>query len=535
MPTSDFDRYCRQIVERFLLTAVVVDDEPYVPIRPTGDITTPPRGHLATAGAVDEPSRQQRQDLNVPALTNSFAKHGMVCGVVIPGAGLNEPALLSKALGRADILILDWQLHRDNGKSVLGLLEAILKGDDGGRMRLIAVYTGEYGLQTICDTIVKRLECLQQPVRSVETSETGCGILFGPCSIQIYAKCGGRTSDPQERKFVEKDLPDRLISDFATMVNGLLPSLALTALTAVRENVYRVLERFGAELDPAFLTHRACLESPWESEQHIVEQIASELQGVMLDAVVLRKPTAIKLIELWLTRRSDIEEWRFGSDKKLSVSQTVTMLTRGAREKHGPLKANGNDYDILSDGFSRGSTGSEDLDLRLASAMCFRMVLDGESRFLWMGTVLRSRTGNDDEKLFLCITPKCDSVRLEEELSSFLFVPLTKALHNKLQLVVPLGGTEAAHRRMTVSKHPATWVTKAFKVNQGLRCVVAQRDQESAGFVFEASGASYEWVGELKAEFAQTVAQDIAQMLSRVPLNKSEWLRRVERDGKKNK
>ncbi len=42
-------------------------------------------------------------------------------------------------------------------------------------------------------------------------------------------------------------------------------------------------------------------------------------------------------------------------------------------------------------------------------------------------------------------------------------------------------------------------------------------------------GREYRWVGELKAEFAQSVAQAIAERMSRMPLNKSEWLRLSER------
>lgn len=82
-------------------------------------------------------------------------------------------------------------------------------------------------------------------------------------------------------------------------LNGLLPSVVLTALGAVRENVHRMLECFGRDLDPAFLVHRACLPQPPESEQHIVEQIASELHGIMDDAVSHKSPAGIEAIEHW--------------------------------------------------------------------------------------------------------------------------------------------------------------------------------------------------------------------------------------------
>ena len=37
------------------------------------------------------------------------------------------------------------------------------------------------------------------------------------------------------------------------------------------------------------------------------------------------------------------------------------------------------------------------------------------------------------------------------------------------------------------------------------------------------------WVGELKGEFAQSIGHAVAERMSRIPLNKSEWLRRSER------
>ena len=65
-----------------------------------------------------------------------------------------------------------------------------------------------------------------------------------------------------------------------------------------------MLERFAPDLDPAFLTHRACLPQPPESEQHMVEQIASELHGIMEGAVSSRaSPAGIAAIELWLKSR----------------------------------------------------------------------------------------------------------------------------------------------------------------------------------------------------------------------------------------
>ena len=44
-------------------------------------------------------------------------------------------------------------------------------------------------------------------------------------------------------------------------------------------------------------------------------------------------------------------------------------------------------------------------------------------------------------------------------------------------------------------------------------------------------GTKYTWRGELKAEYAQRLAQDLASNLSRLAVDESEWLRRMIRKG----
>ena len=62
--------------------------------------------------------------------------------------------------------------------------------------------------------------------------------------------------------------------------------------------------------------------------------------------------------------------------------------------------------------------------------------------------------------------------------------------------------------------------------------VVARKEDLSQAFVFrDAEGNEYNWLGELKAEFAQRVAQAFAGNFSRVAVDESEWLRRSARRG----
>ena len=537
MSTDGFAQHCREIAQRFLLTAVVVDDELSVTADPAahGHLTAPGRGApTRRAPTAAEPQTPAPRPLRVDPITWSFARQGMVCGVVPPHEGQADHETLAKAVARADIVILDWRLNPTSGANALPLLTRILTEDQPRRLRLIAFYTGEPNHERIREKIVECLNGLDGPDQAAVASDgSGNAIGFRACRIVVYGKPGSGTVEPGT-VVDEEALADRLIADFADMVEGLLPSLVLTALGAVRENVHRLLECFGHDLDPAFLVHRACLPQPPESEQHIVEQIASELHGIMDDAVDQWSPAGIGAIERWLKGRfpdSGIElapRKKGNQGKSMSYDDTLAMLQHGIATESLPLKKDGKEYDLLSHGFSGGADNSRELDRRLAAAMSLRQVPPATWRQLSMGTVV-IQTGSDEPATLLCITPRCDSVRLTEK-TRFLFVPLTDAKPNTPQIVVPVDDDQ--HRRMTIPLNPSQWRSVRFVPDADRQCVLAHRDGTDQPFTFkDVGGGEYRWVGELKAESAQSIAQAIAERMSRIPLNPSEWIRRSQSVG----
>ena len=528
MPSNNLAEHCQEIARRFLLTAVVVDDELSVgsgPSNPT-DLTVPdPRG-VTPAAIPSEPDTNPLRPLNVDPITWSFARKGMVCGVVSPQEGESDHETLAKATARADIVILDWRLSLKTGANALPLLKRVLGEDQANRLRLIAFYTGEPDHDSIRTKITAMLNGLDVP----KVEDRLDSIDFGACRIVLYAKPDYQTPKPSA-VVKEEDLADRLIADFADMVQGLLPCLVLSALAAVRENVFRVLNRFGPNLDPAFLAHRACLPQPPESEQHIVEQIANELHGIMDDDIGRKSPAGIEVIKQWFVDRFENDQVIFGPNHKGAVSEVLDMLKEGLNEKPGPLSRNGKNHHLLSHGFSGCAKDSRELDRRLASAMSFRQVLAGSERQLSMGTVVH-RVGDDNATL-LCVTPRCDSVRLTGK-SSFLFLPLTDPKSKTPQVVVPVSDNE--HRRMTISMNPSDWCVMDFDPDPTRQCVLAYLNGPDGSFIFKNASdpeREYRWMGELKVEFAQSIAQMIAERMARIPLNKSEWLRRSERIGKR--
>jgi len=146
MASNSIADHCREIARRFLLTAVVVDDELSVSANPQvhGGLTKPSRISAKHTEASEGAQSPPLRPLNVDPITWSFARQGMVCGVVSPPEGENNQVALAKAAARADIVILDWRLSRmSKEENALPLLKQILMEDQVNRLRLIAIYTNQ--------------------------------------------------------------------------------------------------------------------------------------------------------------------------------------------------------------------------------------------------------------------------------------------------------------------------------------------------------------------------------------------------------
>lgn len=509
----------REVARRFLQTAVVVDDEAYMRAERReivgGSVVTPGRrGRAAEGAGRSAVGRATSHTLNAKSVIDAFARLGVVCGVVGPGQAAME------TMRRADIVVLDWQLREGDPNCAIDLLRDLLSGEvDRNSLRLVAIYTGEGRLEDICEAVFARLGMLQlDPVKG-----PGKGtISYRHGRVVVYAKSDVNLAKQlKERSIAEEYLPERLVEDFAAMTEGLLPRIALTSLTAVREGSHMVLDQFSAELDPAFLAHRACLPDTDDAEQHIVNHVAEELRGLMDNAVAAESPAGGDAVEGWMRlKRGTAERFDFGG-KVLDLEQAVTLAREGLRAS----VLGNNAFRGLSGGFAGGEV--VDLDERLAWIMGFRTVFSAPPPRLWLGSVITGMIDGEQRHL-MCMRPRCDCVRLGGK-TSFFFLPLVEPGKLKEQLVVKLG-TE--FRRLGIDLDPTGWVRLQFEPSGGGGTVTAAREEPSGSFVFaDVSNRRYTWQGELRAEFAQRVAQALTMTLSRVAVDESEWLRRIAGKG----
>ena len=523
-PVEDCQNRSRKLARRFLRTAVVVDDEAHMAFDgrddPRAEIVTPDRrSRIARQEDQGPVGRGSEHALDARSIIDSFSALGVVCGVVGPTHSMIE------SVRQADIVILDWLLQDGRSEYTLNLLRELLTGErDRNSLRLVAIYTGEAVLEDIYQAVFDKLENYE-----LDPKESGNKtiILYRHGCLVLYAKSGVNLVEAlKDRSVAEKELPGKLVDDFASMMEGLLPGIALTSLTAVREGEHKILDRFCAELDPAFLAHMACLPDPEEAEQQIVVHVAEELRGLVDEAVAAESPAGKQAVESWIRRDGRASFW-FG-DRELDQQQTIKLVTKGLKAsdlREGAFKN-------LSAGFAR--PGAVDLDERLAWIMSFRTVYNAPPPTLWLGSVI-TRKEDGGERHLICMRPRCDSVRLDKE-TTFIFLPLVasskiKELKEELNVgeqMVAKTGEE--FMRLGIGLEPSGWVLRQFRPTQSNRAVTAMGREANGGFEFtDTCGMRYEWRGELKAEYAQRIAQTFAMSLSRVAVDESEWLRRMAR------
>lgn len=518
MPT-DFENRCRKIAEGFLQTVVVVDDGAYIGRGEPNVVRLTPPGRRVAHRRQEEAARLDRnaeRNLDAKAIVDAFSRYGVVCSVVVPAATEELAPPVIPVVRRADMAVLDWKLGDGDGTRALDLVGAILREDKGERLRLIVVYTDSPDLRAIGERIAGR--CAVEGVECEivnEATELHCA----HTRIVVYAKTGVAI-DPavRDRSVAEDAAAERWIGDFATMTRGLLPGLALASLTAARDSAHKVLRKFGAELDAAFLTQRACLPFPDDAQQHLVELLGDEVRAIMGDAAVTGEIANVDAVREWLHAEFGADESiRFG-ETEVPRDQVDGLLVEGwDRRKPDGLKRYG--FRDLTVGFS-GRAGGDELDRRLAWMFNFRTVISATRPKLWLGTVLRQ-----DEALFLCMRPRCDSVRLSET-TNFLLLPLIDPARKLIQFVVRTDTDQ--YQRLGVCMDTERWVLRQFVPSDGAEAVTAE--PEGHRFFFrDVDDIRLEFLGELRLEFAQQVAQHFWEKMGRVPVNNSEWLRRAER------
>ncbi len=543
---------CRRAAEGFLESVVVIDDRAFrkpqgtAGIEPSSEsprvrrrprsLKTPAREHGAAAMS------PQEHDLDARELISVFAAKGMVCGVLSPEPNATDD-LPMKAVQRADIVVLDWDLHGDTGDGALRIIEALWdKGDAPNRHRLVAVYTGDRDLPGIVNRITALLKRLgSSPVHRDGSFVRSKEMLRVAVFAKPYATFLRSEKAKRARVVRESELPERLIDEFAKLTYGLLPTVALMSLAAVRQNAHRIVSQLNATLDPAYLWHRAMLPNPTDAEDHLVDLVAAELHSVIENDGPGRGAN-LGAIRLWL-QDQDLARiaTQFGGFAVVKADDVLEVLEFGAEHQNPPgqwlggrlgMRKNALDKKEIA-AFARTLPEARRSDAEFARLLGLKTRYTNPPPRLWLGVIVAAGRGTT-EQYWLCVQPRCDSVRLTGP-TSFPMLPLSRVADGrKFDIVVP---SPKGPQRLELSRKPADLKMIGFAPSLGQDSVIGL-DAGGGGYRFRAATGRptwYRFIAELKSDTSQAFALELASSISRVGPIESEWLRRWKAKGDRDR
>ncbi|WP_190809536.1 response regulator receiver domain [Flagellimonas sp. S3867] len=542
--SSTFFESSKEIANDFLQSIVFIDDRAF--------LNEDPNHH----------------EFDAQQITRIFANSKKVCAVYNPESleDINNLALLAK---KTDITVLDWQINiaeeevkveneeedADNDdprgphtrKIIRGILSDPLTGK--GSLKLIVIYTGELDLPGITDEIFNDLQALE--IQGLQKGD--CCVFTTNIKILVAAKPASNDGSGKPKfkhnpelnsKVINYDeLPDFILTQFTELTSGLLTNFVLQSLTAIRNNTFRLIKLYKKELDPSFLSHRLLLTNPEDSKEQVIEILSHSIQAILNYNETGEAVSSSNIFE-WIDTKKFEEKLEIIKDKKLVISGDfikdwiTTNFVEACKkqwvangfsdEQHAPIgkfvKRERELYKTASEFFI--GQPADDIDSEFSILTHHKSNLKQPSSLprLTLGTLVKQLPLEKDqeERFFLCIQARCDSVRLGE-LRKFLFLPLEKVDRDSKFHFVTEDNSEFI--RLNIVKDAFELRTIKFQPSE--KNQVVQAEESKSQFYFKSNhDEHFQWLADLKDAHAQREANNFAAKISRVGLDESEWLRR---------
>lgn len=544
---SLFFKTSKSIAEEFLQTSVIVDDQAYFESNTRARKVQPvPIDNLVVPGRKRNQEEKKRVKttrvppvvdigieeekgsyvLDAQKVINSFAEKQIVCSVIKPSSDNDWVRSVEKLASSTDIMILDWEISRDNGKKIKNLLGKILKASNQKpkQLRLMVIYTGDPKIAEIAREIKTEIQSkLNVSTQKIEEQDNGFALVYGSTRIVVFSKPGTDYLPEQykDRRVEFEQLADRVTAEFTVMTAGLVSNVAINSLALIRNSTHKILGKFSIYLDAPYLTHRALLVNPEDAEEFLTELIAEELRAI-LDEESVGRGANLELIKEWLLS-SNKENFVLALNPQISFSlqETLDILQTGLKDcakimstkKERPHKL------PFTAMFRPDAITHKDLDERFSLITTIRTRYEKKKPRLTFGTILQRV---NDNSFWVCMQPRCDAVRVDSE-RAFPVLPL-KVCDNdkKFRLILENNGE---HIRLSLKDKPYDLDLINFASNPNDNGMIVANLYQGNYFFKTTKRVRYKWIGELRPEQAQRIANEFAANLSRVGLEESEWLR----------
>lgn len=538
---TSLEQFTRTSAKRYLQNIVWVDDEIYErqTQRPAEIKTLMPSFKSPFAGGSNHteapvPTGNSEASIFHPKdLMESFAREGIICALYEPAEGFDtsKESIVYKLCERADAVLFDWDLFGEDGANILSLLSNLVDDSQHShphQVRLCVIYTTKPDLSRVANSVY---EYLLRAKLKVDPVETQYALNAGATRIVILGKpdVTGRPEASKNLEVAEKDLANRVIDEFAKMNTGILPAYALHGISAIRRNSKKILDKFQAEMDGAFLLHRALIINSEDAFDQLPELLAEEALAVMLDEQISNE----NMVELTKSAVAELpfQQLNFNLKRQDEYRDTPLVelikifLTGGMPAIKGKFKFDSDEPPVQALHKSLGCNESL-AQKKLASLFSNRTkYFTSKLPALTFGTIVRHQENGDWQYAF-CLMPICDSIRLksgEGYKTSFPFWSLKPAKKKENGKGIIVATPEGIFVDLMASGKPKDmlWLEEFSPSPAGL--VVGAPSQQ----VFEFSGnkRTLQWVSQLKPSHAQRIANDIGQSFSRVGVSEAEWVR----------
>lgn len=559
---GSFQEHTKQTILAFLNSALVVDEEAsngQTRTQPTEGLISPGRGAPAlhdSSFSHDSSLTYARNghELLTQKIIDAFADKGVICGVFRPDGASGWTKRVLKAAEKADIVILDWNLKVSDsetgidetavnaGEHAVKIISDLATKDfDSGRLRMIAIYTAESKPNgDLLGRIRRGLDKIAKKHNIDLILSESEGILrAGPISIAIVRKSGINGSTLEQRS--ESELPDYLIDVLAQQNNGLLMNAAISAVSALRHNTFQLINLFSDQLDAAFVAHRIGLKTPEEAEEHFISVIVSDLQEILESSNVAERLKTDALLN-WadsLHKRKMIGERFFDVGFDDARDTLRYLLNKGLPAIDD---ATNNDDNLNNKVVAWAKTGKNNNKKRLSkiAAQFTDEARAEESHRLWTkrisirshfgdpapfmrpGTLIRTRNA-DSSEYFVCVQPACDCRRIPSSGKNFIFLPASIIVEDKKSDICLHFKDEWLQLKVTSEAYE---IRKILLVPNAQDDVIrAYKEGSNDWFFVGFDKTHYQWLGTLKPFHAQQIIHNLANKISRIGIEESEWYR----------
>lgn len=532
--------HCRNAVRKFVMHAVVIDNQPVLTQEEQSASSPSEKATLADEGMGDAPAEQLAetteetpeaaicdfQDLDVRKISDAFAEQEIACAFVFPKNSDTDEKIFRRVMDAAmpaDIVVIDWYLRDTNPNLSKKILKAIAEKDhiEKGRLRLICVYTGQPNTDEVTRDAVAELTT--GGLISNRIDENG-GLASGRhhCLLVLNKQAVDGSA-----------LPKRILEALTTLSEGILPSFALAAVAAIRRNVHHIITRFSSDLDAAFVANRLMTDPPSDVSELLRELFVSECDAALGLDKVADKYLDQNSITLWLDEKNQpLSQATYNNNQSINRGFLDGLLQNGIKEDMVTVGGSAKKFpkekrEYLSYALHGLKQAAQTGECKFSRHIALKREAFGMSKLhsiegwipsLTLGSILRQTytvDGTTSKKYFYCLSPACDTLRLNDQKRVFLMVKIEPAQKKTNLIIAEEGGVNIA---LHIVPHPRN--VRAFKFcGDGETGRVLARSQTGGDqglqvFCFDSADdvpEEFVWLGEVRRNRAN---RDMAELNS---------------------